>query len=101
MSEPARQTETREARIARARALSPCIGVCVVNGRANACEGCGRSLKEIGAWGSFTAEQHRDALGAARDRLEKLGKQVDPETEIGALYERLLPEADRYLEPQD
>lgn len=33
---------------------SPCIKVCAVDGRANACLGCGRTLQEIGVWTRLT-----------------------------------------------
>lgn len=32
---------------------SPCIKVCAVDGRTGLCVGCGRTLKEIAAWGGL------------------------------------------------
>ena len=40
--------------------LSPCVGICAVNPEGY-CEGCLRTLAEIGNWLNFTHEQ-RDFL---------------------------------------
>jgi len=48
--------------LARARDLrSPCIKVCAIDGRTGLCVGCGRSLKEIAGWSSFTPAE-RDTI---------------------------------------
>lgn len=36
--------------------LSPCVGICTVN-QSGFCEGCFRSLAEIGNWLSYSPEQ--------------------------------------------
>lgn len=43
---------------------SPCIGVCRINAATGWCEGCWRSLDEIGAWRALD-EQARLALWQA------------------------------------
>lgn len=42
---------------------SPCIKVCAVSGQTGLCIGCGRTLKEIAAWGSLD-EPRRQAITA-------------------------------------
>jgi len=36
---------------------SPCIDICRMNPASRFCEGCRRSLDEIAAWSSMTAEE--------------------------------------------
>ncbi len=43
---------------------SPCIKVCAVDGMTGLCVGCGRTLKEIGAWSRY-APAEREAIMAA------------------------------------
>jgi predicted Fe-S protein YdhL (DUF1289 family) len=38
---------------------SPCIGVCQLDGRTQACIGCGRTIDEIAAWSSLSEEERR------------------------------------------
>jgi predicted Fe-S protein YdhL (DUF1289 family) len=38
---------------------TPCIKVCAVDGRTNQCIGCGRTLREIAAWGSLTEPERK------------------------------------------
>lgn len=38
--------------------LSPCVGVCAI-GRDGLCEGCARSLEEIAAWPSLSADERQ------------------------------------------
>jgi len=57
------------ARITQARSfylqmITPCIGVCQV--RDNRCQGCGRTLEEIGQW-IYYSDQEREAV---MERLE-------------------------------
>ena len=38
---------------------SPCVSVCVMHPQTGLCEGCLRSLDEIGGWSRMTAEAKR------------------------------------------
>jgi predicted Fe-S protein YdhL (DUF1289 family) len=38
---------------------TPCIKVCAVSGQTGLCIGCGRTLKEIAAWGEMDEAQRR------------------------------------------
>ena len=53
--------------------ISPCIKLCTIDQATGLCAGCGRSLREIGAWLRFShAERRRimEALPARRRVLE-------------------------------
>ncbi|MBI1180702.1 MAG: DUF1289 domain-containing protein [Alphaproteobacteria bacterium] len=39
---------------------SPCVGVCRLGARY--CEGCFRTIREIGGWSSLTADEKRAVL---------------------------------------
>jgi len=41
----------------RDKIATPCIAVCQVSGRTGLCEGCFRSLKEIGRWRRMTDDE--------------------------------------------
>lgn len=41
------------------RASSPCIQVCVLDPVTGLCEGCGRTLDEIGRWARMSEEERR------------------------------------------
>jgi len=47
---------------------SPCVDVCVLDEGAEFCLGCRRSLEEITAWPTLTADEKRAVLQALRDR---------------------------------
>ena len=54
---------------------TPCRNVCAVHGQAGLCVGCGRTLREIAAWGSYD-ETRRLAIMAelpARLAAAKIG----------------------------
>ncbi|MGB3627410.1 MAG: DUF1289 domain-containing protein [Henriciella sp.] len=56
---------------------TPCKKVCAVDGQTGLCLGCGRKLREIGAWTSFSDEERAaimDELDTRMDRLKALGK---------------------------
>ncbi|MFN4355903.1 DUF1289 domain-containing protein [Parvibaculum sp.] len=55
---------------------SPCLRVCAVDGRANACRGCGRSLKEIANWGAMSEAERDDVLQLLPARIEALGERA-------------------------
>ena len=51
---------------------TPCIKVCIVDGRSGLCVGCPRSLEEIAAWGRLTAEERESLMAelpARRGRI--------------------------------
>ena len=52
---------------------SPCIQVCVIDGRADICLGCGRTLPEIASWGRMTEEQRRAIMAALPQRMKDKG----------------------------
>ena len=57
--------------------VSPCKKVCAVDGQTGMCLGCGRTLREIGKWTTFTADERNDvmeALDARMAHLKSLGK---------------------------
>jgi len=51
---------------------SPCTNVCVINRACDLCEGCLRTLDEIGAWDSMSAEEKLAVLGCAEERRAAL-----------------------------
>lgn len=51
---------------------SPCVKICVIDPSTRICEGCGRTLAEIGAWLSMSPEARRATMAALPDRLAAL-----------------------------
>jgi len=47
---------------------SPCIRVCVVEGRSGFCQGCRRSLKEIAQWSRYSAEERAAIMATLPQR---------------------------------
>tara|TARA_R110000823_G_scaffold115436_1_gene238060 strand:+ start:4453 stop:4644 length:192 start_codon:yes stop_codon:yes gene_type:complete len=47
---------------------SPCISVCVLDEK-DICQGCYRSAEEITDWFMASAQQKRDIIARARERL--------------------------------
>ena len=50
---------------------SPCVYVCVVHTIECVCEGCLRSLEEIGAWGQMQSAQQREVWQRIKVRAAK------------------------------
>lgn len=48
---------------------TPCIQVCAVDGRTGLCIGCGRTLKEIAAWGGLEEARRREIMAELAGRL--------------------------------
>lgn len=69
---------------------SPCLRVCAVDGRANACRGCGRSLKEIAGWGAMSEAERDDVLRQLPARIEALGERASNREEALAKIADLL-----------
>jgi predicted Fe-S protein YdhL (DUF1289 family) len=53
----------------RALIRSPCIRVCAVDGAKGLCVGCGRTLKEIARWTTFTDAEREAICEALPQRL--------------------------------
>jgi len=53
---------------------SPCINICVIHPETRLCTGCLRSIDEIGAWSSMTAEQRGTVMGELQNRAPLLKK---------------------------
>lgn len=51
---------------------TPCVRVCVVEPASGLCIGCGRSLREIGAWASYSAEARAAIMAVLPARVERL-----------------------------
>ncbi|MFP3942303.1 MAG: DUF1289 domain-containing protein [Alphaproteobacteria bacterium] len=56
-----------------AERTSPCLRVCLVDGRTHYCRGCGRTLHEIANWGRFT-DAEREAVLAELPERPKAGR---------------------------
>ncbi|MFG1346339.1 DUF1289 domain-containing protein [Xanthobacter autotrophicus DSM 431] len=57
---------------------TPCIKLCVVEPLSSLCIGCGRSLREIGAWASYTPQDRAAIMATLPARLQRL-KAMAPE----------------------
>jgi predicted Fe-S protein YdhL (DUF1289 family) len=53
---------------------SPCIGVCTIDRITGLCTGCDRSLDEIEAWGSMTADERKLLFLVLQKRRKKDAK---------------------------
>jgi predicted Fe-S protein YdhL (DUF1289 family) len=60
---------------------SPCIQVCVIDPLSGLCEGCGRSLAEIGRWAAMSDEDQRKLLKLLAPRLRALRGRLREESE--------------------
>ncbi len=63
---------------------SPCIHLCVIEPLSGLCEGCGRSLSEIGRWAGMSDDEQRKVLKALAPRLKRLRASLreEPEEEV-------------------
>ncbi|MFN3627783.1 DUF1289 domain-containing protein [Parvibaculum sp.] len=69
---------------------SPCLRVCAVDGRANACRGCGRTLGEIANWGTMSEAARDQVLRLLPARIEALGERASNAQEALAKIAELL-----------
>jgi predicted Fe-S protein YdhL (DUF1289 family) len=53
------------------RASSPCIQVCILDPATGLCEGCGRTLDEIGRWGRMSEAERRAVMDALEERMRR------------------------------
>lgn len=51
---------------------SPCVSICTMNPQSQLCEGCLRSLTEIGDWSRADDVQKRDTWRLIAERLQTL-----------------------------
>jgi predicted Fe-S protein YdhL (DUF1289 family) len=51
---------------------SPCMSLCLMHPSGGWCEGCLRTLPEIGNWGRATDEEKRQVWAQIPDRLRQL-----------------------------
>lgn len=51
---------------------TPCVRICQVNAERRICEGCGRSLAEIGGWLAMSAAERRRVMAELPARLASL-----------------------------
>ncbi len=52
---------------------SPCLRVCVVDGMADICLGCGRTLPEIASWGRKTEAERLAIMATLPARMKAKG----------------------------
>lgn len=55
---------------------SPCKRLCAVDGRLGFCRGCGRTLKEIGAWSQYSHGERDVIMGELSARFADKGLAV-------------------------
>ncbi|WP_233355727.1 DUF1289 domain-containing protein [Henriciella litoralis] len=51
---------------------TPCKKVCAVDGQTGLCLGCGRSLREIGGWTTFSDEDRSRIMTQLDERMNHL-----------------------------
>lgn len=57
-----------------AEAIStPCVRVCAIEAATSRCAGCGRTLKEIGAWSRMSEEERKAIMALLPARLAQSG----------------------------
>lgn len=54
-----------------APASTPCIKLCIIDTPSGLCQGCGRTLEEIAAWGSLTDADRLAIMGTLPARLAR------------------------------
>jgi predicted Fe-S protein YdhL (DUF1289 family) len=52
---------------------TPCIKVCEIDTTSGLCAGCGRTLDEIGRWGSMSDATRADVMAALPARMARAG----------------------------
>jgi len=57
---------------------TPCRQICAVDGRTGLCVGCGRTLKEIAAWGSLSEPERLAVMAQLPQRLAASPRKLDP-----------------------
>lgn len=59
---------------------TPCVKICAVDGRSGLCVGCGRTLREIGAWTRFSDAERAAIMAALPARRAAAGLSPDSVT---------------------
>lgn len=59
---------------------SPCIRVCILDPDTGLCEGCGRTLDEIGRWSRLTEEERLEIMRGLEERMRKAFAPAPQET---------------------
>lgn len=57
---------------------SPCVRICVMDPVSGLCRGCGRTLGEIGAWGTLSPSDRRRIMQELDGRLASLAPMETP-----------------------
>jgi len=52
--------------------ISPCEKICVVDPASGLCQGCGRSLTEIGGWMSYSDAERARVMAELPKRLDAM-----------------------------
>ncbi len=83
--------ETRKSDLTYSKPIkSPCLSICAVDGRANACIGCGRTLKEIAGWSRMSDGERDAVLRQLPARIAALGEKASaPEEALTKIAEAL------------
>jgi predicted Fe-S protein YdhL (DUF1289 family) len=55
---------------------SPCIRVCMVDGRSGLCLGCYRTLPEIAGWSAYTDAERAEIMRGLPDRRTRIAPDV-------------------------
>lgn len=55
---------------------SPCVSVCVMNPASAWCDGCFRTIAEIGAWGRLSPDERSRVLAELPARRKRFAKQA-------------------------
>jgi predicted Fe-S protein YdhL (DUF1289 family) len=53
---------------------SPCVRLCAIDHVTRLCEGCGRTLEEIGNWLRYDEAKRRQIMAALPARLAAIGR---------------------------
>lgn len=53
---------------------SPCVNICRIGRASGWCEGCGRTLAEIGRWSACDEAYRRAVMAELPARMAKLGR---------------------------
>ena len=52
---------------------SPCINICTIDARSQLCIGCGRTIDEVAAWSTLSAERRAQVMAELPARMSTAG----------------------------
>ena len=52
---------------------SPCINICTIDARSQLCIGCGRTIDEVAAWSTLSAERRAQVMAELAARMSAAG----------------------------